>query len=84
VNSLFLLGIVFLTISVIGQSKLLFLEINPGCFGRLLALFIGSVSLYFALTQGATAIPNFDIFINFIQNLIPDLENFVKQIQLSS
>ncbi|MBO3460469.1 hypothetical protein G7B40_000520 [Aetokthonos hydrillicola Thurmond2011] len=82
-NNLFLLGMVFLTISVIGQSKLFFLEINPGCFGRLLALVIGVVSLYFALTQGAIALPNFDILVNFIQNLIPDLTNFLKQIQLN-
>ncbi|WP_189525079.1 hypothetical protein [Nostoc sp. 'Peltigera membranacea cyanobiont' 232] len=42
-------GIVFITIAVIGQSKLGFVEINPGCFGRLLALFIGISSLFYAL-----------------------------------
>lgn len=49
-NSTFLIaGIVFITIAVIGQSKLGFVEINPGCFGRLLALFIGISSLFYAL-----------------------------------
>ncbi|MEH1938337.1 MAG: hypothetical protein V7L14_32460 [Nostoc sp.] len=49
-NSTFLIaGIVFITIAVIGQSKLGFLEINPGCFGRFMALFIGISSLLYAL-----------------------------------
>lgn len=49
-NSTFLIaGIVFITIAVIGQSKLGFIEINPGFFGRLLALFIGVSSLLYAL-----------------------------------
>ena len=49
-NSTFLIaGIVFITIAVIGQSKLGFIEINPGCFGRFLALFIGVSSLLYAL-----------------------------------
>ncbi|MCC5665707.1 hypothetical protein LC653_17715 [Nostoc sp. CHAB 5784] len=49
-NSTFLIaGIVFVTIAVIGQSKLGFIEINPGCFGRFLALFIGISSLLYAL-----------------------------------
>ncbi|MHC5933561.1 hypothetical protein [Nostoc sp.] len=49
-NSTFLItGIVFITIAVIGQSKLGFIEINPGCFGRILALFIGISSLLYAL-----------------------------------
>ncbi|ODG99736.1 hypothetical protein A4S05_36825 [Nostoc sp. KVJ20] len=49
-NSTFLItGIIFITIAVIGQSKLGFIEINPGCFGRLLALLIGTSSLLYAL-----------------------------------
>ncbi|MBD0303551.1 MAG: hypothetical protein ICV85_15690 [Tolypothrix sp. T3-bin4] len=49
-DSTFLIaGIVFITIAVIGQSKLGFIEINPGCFGRFLALFIGISSLLYAL-----------------------------------
>ncbi|MEH2171057.1 MAG: hypothetical protein V7K41_31265 [Nostoc sp.] len=49
-NSTFLIvGIVFITIAVIGQSKLAFIEINPGCFGRTLALIIGISILLYAL-----------------------------------
>ncbi|MEH2333108.1 hypothetical protein [Nostoc sp.] len=49
-NSTFLIvGIVFITIAVIGQSKLAFIEINPGCFGRILALIIGIFILLYAL-----------------------------------
>ncbi|OYD89285.1 hypothetical protein CDG76_35550 [Nostoc sp. 'Peltigera membranacea cyanobiont' 210A] len=49
-NSTFLIaGIVFITIAVIGQSKLAFIEINPGFFGRFLALIIGISSLLYAL-----------------------------------
>ena len=49
-NSNFLIaGIVFITIAVIGKSKLGFIEINPGFFGRFLALFIGILSLLYAL-----------------------------------
>ncbi|MEH2045771.1 hypothetical protein [Nostoc sp.] len=49
-NSTFLIvGIVFITIAVIGQSKLAFIEINPGCFGRILALIIGILILLYAL-----------------------------------
>lgn len=49
VNTFLITGIVFITIAIIGQSKLGFIEINPGCFGRLLALFIGISSLLYAL-----------------------------------
>ncbi|MBD2728314.1 hypothetical protein H6G96_18830 [Nostoc sp. FACHB-892] len=48
-NVFIIAGIVFITIAVIGQSKLGFIEINPGCFGRFLALFIGISSLLYAL-----------------------------------
>ncbi|MEH2010799.1 hypothetical protein [Nostoc sp.] len=49
-NSNFLIaGIIFITIAVIGKSKLGFIEINPGFFGRFLALFIGISSLLYAL-----------------------------------
>jgi hypothetical protein len=48
-NTFLIAGIVFITIAVIGQSKLGFVEINPGCFGRFLALVIGISSLFYAL-----------------------------------
>ena len=61
-NSTFLItGIVFITIAVIGQSKLGFIEINPGCFGRLLALFIGISSLLYALGLLSISAGNLDL-----------------------
>lgn len=42
---LLIAGTVFLTISVIGQARLGFAEINPGFFGRFLALIIGLFTL---------------------------------------
>ncbi|ARV57882.1 hypothetical protein BZZ01_03845 [Nostocales cyanobacterium HT-58-2] len=44
-TALLISGIVFLTIAVLGQTKLGFAEINPGFFGRFLALIIGLFSL---------------------------------------
>ncbi len=50
-NSLFLTnifvlaGMIFLLISVLGEFKLGFAEINPGLFGRIVALVIGILCL---------------------------------------
>ncbi|MFB2894562.1 hypothetical protein ACE1CI_16755 [Aerosakkonemataceae cyanobacterium BLCC-F50] len=49
-------GLVLLLISIVGQSKLLFLEINPGCWGRFLAFTLGVLSLimFAILSVGTT------------------------------
>ncbi|MEH1925546.1 hypothetical protein [Nostoc sp.] len=61
-NSTFLIaGIVFITIAVIGKSKLAFIEINPGFFGRLLALIIGTSSLLYALGLLNFSVGNLDL-----------------------
>ncbi|MHC5859665.1 hypothetical protein [Nostoc sp.] len=61
-NSTFLIaGIVFITIAVIGKSKLAFIEINPGFFGRLLALIIGTSSLLYALGLFNFSVGNLDL-----------------------
>lgn len=44
-----LVSILFLLIAVLGQSKLGLIEINPGWFGRLLALLIGIFCLATAI-----------------------------------
>ncbi|MBW4670012.1 MAG: hypothetical protein KME60_22020 [Cyanomargarita calcarea GSE-NOS-MK-12-04C] len=49
-NLLLIFGIVCLMIAIIGQAKLFFGEINPGFFGRLLALIIAIFSLTLAAT----------------------------------
>ncbi|MEI1374517.1 hypothetical protein PQG02_19950 [Nostoc sp. UHCC 0926] len=70
-NSTFLIaGIVFITIAVIGQSKLGFIEINPGCFGRFLALFIGISSLLYALGLLNLSAETFDLLITSLTEQI--------------
>lgn len=68
---LLIAGTVFLTIAVIGQARLGFAEINPGFFGRSLALIIGLFSL-----MGALFLVFFPVdAINLIKNYL------VEQIQ---
>jgi uncharacterized membrane protein len=82
-NNLFLiLGIVFLTIAVIGQSKVLFIEINPGFFGRLLALIIAILSLNSAFSQGLLPRMNMDFLTSLVQNIVPEVTNMINQVQL--
>jgi hypothetical protein len=66
-------GLVLLSISIIGQSKLLFLEINPGCWGRFLAFTLGVLSLIsFAILSVAPT-----------QNLDAIATSLFEQIQLN-
>ncbi|MBD0303126.1 MAG: hypothetical protein ICV85_13430 [Tolypothrix sp. T3-bin4] len=45
-NTIFLLaGLLFLLISVLGPLKIGFAEINPGLFGRIVALIVGLLCL---------------------------------------
>ena len=62
-------GMIFLLIAVIGRSKLGFAEINPGCFGRLLALIIG-----LSLLSGTSVLATFptDTLIQFFRNILTD------------
>ncbi|MEH2078809.1 MAG: hypothetical protein V7K89_01975 [Nostoc sp.] len=70
-NSTFLItGIVFITIAVIGQSKLAFIEINPGCFGRILALLIGISLLLYALGILNFSTVNLDLLRTFLTEQI--------------
>lgn len=69
-NSLWIAGIIFLTIAVLGQIKLGFAEINPGCFGRTLALFVGILSLGFAALLVNFPVETLDLFKTYIAKLI--------------
>jgi len=69
-NTFVIAGIVFVTIAVIGQSKLGFIEINPGCFGRLLALFIGISSLLYAVGLLNFSVANLDSLRTYLLELI--------------
>ncbi|MBW4687906.1 MAG: hypothetical protein KME40_23090 [Komarekiella atlantica HA4396-MV6] len=75
-NIFLILGIVFVFIAVIGQSKLGFIEINPGCLGRLLALFIGVASLSFAIMDGSLTVETIDAIRNYLARAIQ--ENLVS------
>jgi hypothetical protein len=60
-NTFLIAGIFFITIAVVGESKLGFVEINPGCFGRFLALLIGISSLLYALGIFNISAETFDL-----------------------
>lgn len=69
-NTFFLItGIIFLVIAVIGQSKLGFAEINPGFFGRFLALIIGITLLFLAVIL-VTLPP--EILLEIIRNFLAE------------
>ncbi len=78
-NFYFISGVVLLAIAVIGQAKLLFLEINPGCFGRLLALILGVISLSLSSTQGLFPSELPQLLNNFLQNFISEARNIINQ-----
>jgi hypothetical protein len=69
-NYLLIAGIGFLLIAVLGQTKLGFAEINPGCFGRTLALFLGVFSLLFALGMVGLPMETFDVIRNYLTQQI--------------
>ncbi|MDZ8023266.1 MAG: hypothetical protein RMY36_006855 [Nostoc sp. SerVER01] len=69
-NTFVIAGIVFITIAVIGQSKLGFIEINPGCFGRFLALLIGISSLLYAVGLLNFSVANLDSLRTYLVELI--------------
>jgi hypothetical protein len=74
-NTFFLIaGTIFLVIAAIGQSKLGFAEINPGFFGRFLALIIGITLLLLAVIL--VTLPT-DILLEIIRNFLSE------QIQLN-
>ncbi|KAF3886143.1 MULTISPECIES: hypothetical protein [Nostocales] len=81
-NIFLILGIVFLTISVIGQSRLGFMEINPGFFGRFLALIVGLFSLGSAAALGLFSTEMIDLLrtsiSEFIQQNLGLINRFVS------
>lgn len=42
---LFIVSLTLFILAIVGNSKLAFIEVNPGCFGRLLALLFGFITL---------------------------------------
>lgn len=78
-NLLFISGIVCLAIAIIGQAKLLFIEINPGCFGRLLALIVGIFCLSSTMPNGLFSIPTEQLN-SFVQEAIPRFREIIDQV----
>ncbi|NMG18616.1 hypothetical protein [Brasilonema bromeliae] len=69
-NLLLIAGIVFLAIAVVGQARLGFAEINPGFFGRLLALIIGLFSLTGAVVLVLFPVEIVDLIRNYLAQQI--------------
>jgi hypothetical protein len=69
-NLLLIFGLVCLMIAIVGQAKLFFAEINPGCFGRLLALIIAIFSLTLAATITLFPADTPDLLRNYLANYI--------------
>lgn len=63
-------GIIFLLIAVVGQAKLGFAEINPGFFGRLLALIIGLFILVLAALIGLLPVETLNLIKTYLQEQI--------------
>lgn len=79
-NVFFILGIIFIFIAVLGQTKLGFAEINPGCFGRTLALFIGLFSLAIALGSGTPPLESLNLLIQYLTNQLQNLSGFANDL----
>lgn len=75
-NIIFLIaGLLFLLISILGQLKIGFTEINPGLFGRIVALVVGLFCLI--ITVLLIIFPS-EILLDLIRN------SFAEQIQQNS
>lgn len=76
-------GTVFLMIAVIGQSRLVFAEINPGFFGRVLALLIGVFSLICAVFLGILPPEMLNLVKNYLAQQLQQNLDFLTQISQS-
>jgi hypothetical protein len=72
-------GIIFLLISVVGQAQLGFVAINPGCFGRFLALIIGIISLIFAVSPLTFSPEMLDAVRTYITDIIQQNANLFNE-----
>jgi hypothetical protein len=77
-NYFLIAGTIFLVIAVLGQTKLGFAEINPGCFGRLLALFIGVTSLIVGLFLLISPIETLNLLRTYLTEQIQQSISFLN------
>ncbi len=75
-NLLLTFGIICFIIAVIGQAKLFFLEINPGCFGRFIALTTAIFSFALAVIFILFPLSTPDLVSNY---LTPYISQFMEQ-----
>ncbi|AFY31819.1 hypothetical protein [Calothrix sp. PCC 7507] len=83
-NIFLIAGIIFTMIAVLGQTKLGFVEINPGCFGRLLALFLGVFSLIFAVFLISSPVETLDLVRIYLSEQIQQSISFFNGLLRSS
>lgn len=80
-TTFFVLSLVFFVVAVIGNSKIAFVEVNPGCFGRLLSLFFGAITLAVAVYLVIFPSPTFEAFkIQFAQLLQQNISYITQYI----
>ena len=70
-------GLGFLIIAVLGQIKLGFAEINPGCLGRTLALIIGSFCLIGAIFSGTVPVEIVDSVRSYLTKVMQQYIGFI-------
>ncbi|MBW4624818.1 MAG: hypothetical protein KME49_04725 [Brasilonema octagenarum HA4186-MV1] len=80
-NLLLIAGTVFLAIAVIGQARLGFAEINPGFFGRVLALIIGLFSLTGAVVLVLFPVEIVDLIRNYLAQQIQQNLGFIFDVK---
>lgn len=73
-------GMVFLMIAVVGQSRLGFAEIKPGCFGRFLAVIIGIFSLICAVLLVTFPPEILDFVKNYLAQQLQQNQGFITKI----
>lgn len=56
----FVVSLILFALAIVGNSKIAFIEVNPGCFGRLLALLFGFITLLAAIVLVVFPMPMLD------------------------
>ncbi|HLO86766.1 MAG TPA: hypothetical protein VK203_17435 [Nostocaceae cyanobacterium] len=82
-NYFLIAGVIFFAIAVLGNVKFLFLEINPGCFGRSLALILGCLSFVSALIFFSFPAGNLDMLLNDFTQTIQQGITAINQVLVS-
>ena len=72
-------GLIFVMIAVIGKSRIAFIEIDPGCFGRFLALTLAIISLVIAILLGIFPAEMIGLIKNyFTEQILQNMDWFTR------